>query len=103
MKFLAILTVLSVLTDGTLSQTVGKIYFEFFPVTKCDKLPRVYIPSLGKIEGSYGVSLKGRTFSKFEGVPYAQPPVGRLRFRVSCVIYVIVTSSDNEYCRNQCS
>jgi hypothetical protein len=86
MKFLAILTVLSVLTDGTLSQTVGKIYFEFFPVTKCDKLPRVYIPSLGKIEGSYGVSLKGRTFSKFEGVPYAQPPVGRLRFRVSCVI-----------------
>ncbi|XP_068913115.1 venom carboxylesterase-6-like [Tenebrio molitor] len=65
MKFLAILTVVNVLTD----------------VTKCDALPRVHIPSLGKIEGSYGVSLKGRTFSKFEGVPYAQPPVGRLRFR----------------------
>ncbi|XP_025830539.1 venom carboxylesterase-6-like [Agrilus planipennis] len=34
---------------------------------------------LGKIRGTYGVSVQGRTYSAFQGVPYAEPPIGKYR------------------------
>uniref|UniRef100_A0A1Y1LR71 Carboxylesterase type B domain-containing protein n=1 Tax=Photinus pyralis TaxID=7054 RepID=A0A1Y1LR71_PHOPY len=36
--------------------------------------------SLGQIRGFYTTSFEGRTFSAFEGIPYAKPPIGDLRF-----------------------
>ncbi|KAB0795801.1 hypothetical protein PPYR_09862 [Photinus pyralis] len=36
--------------------------------------------SLGNIRGYHTFSLEGRRFSAFEGIPYAQPPIGHLRF-----------------------
>lgn len=36
--------------------------------------------SLGQIRGFYTTSFDGRTFSAFEGIPYAKPPIGDLRF-----------------------
>nr|CAI5847819.1 unnamed protein product [Callosobruchus analis] len=42
-------------------------------------LPRVSIPQ-GALQGFYKSSYHGRTFSAFEGIPYAKPPVGDLRF-----------------------
>lgn len=44
--------------------------------------PRVVTP-LGGIRGFWKHSFNGRKFMAFEGIPYAQPPVGDLRFRVS--------------------
>lgn len=44
--------------------------------------PKVLIPSLGEIFGSRMTSSSGRKFSAFRGVPYAEPPVGQLRFKV---------------------
>lgn len=38
---------------------------------------------LGKVRGAYKTSHFGRTFAAFEGVPYAKPPIGNLRFEVS--------------------
>lgn len=43
--------------------------------------PRVTTP-LGKIEGYYRTSYGGRRFEAYEGIPYAQPPTGELRFEV---------------------
>ncbi|RZC40529.1 COesterase and/or Abhydrolase 3 domain containing protein [Asbolus verrucosus] len=43
--------------------------------------PEVNLPNLGKIQGSFGKSLNGRSFFSFEGVPYAHPPVGKYRFK----------------------
>jgi len=43
--------------------------------------PKVLIPSLGEIFGSRMTSSTGRKFSAFRGVPYAEPPVGQLRFK----------------------
>jgi len=34
----------------------------------------------GKVEGELSFSTNGRVFSTFNGIPYAKPPVGKLRF-----------------------
>ncbi|XP_060536329.1 venom carboxylesterase-6-like isoform X2 [Cylas formicarius] len=41
--------------------------------------PELGLPQ-GRIKGTYKKSYKGRTYSAFEGIPYATPPVGDLRF-----------------------
>jgi carboxylesterase type B len=48
-----------------------------------ERLPMVTIPKLGQVRGSKMVSVAGKMFYAFRGIPYAQPPVGDLRFRVS--------------------
>jgi hypothetical protein len=37
----------------------------------------------GKMQGTKMTSRNGRTFYAFLGIPYATPPVGPLRFKVS--------------------
>ena len=37
---------------------------------------------LGPMIGSYMTSDSGRTISAFRAIPYAKPPVGKLRFKV---------------------
>jgi len=44
--------------------------------------PMVTIPALGQVRGSILVSVNGRRFLAFRGIPYAKPPVGNLRFQV---------------------
>nr|CAH0110476.1 unnamed protein product [Daphnia galeata] len=46
-----------------------------------ERLPLVTIPKLGQVRGSKMVSVSGKMFYAFRGIPYAQPPVGDLRFR----------------------
>ncbi|XP_026327679.1 venom carboxylesterase-6-like [Hyposmocoma kahamanoa] len=41
--------------------------------------PTVEVPG-GSLEGIWEETIKGRTFASFERVPYAEPPVGGLRF-----------------------
>lgn len=43
-------------------------------------LPQVETP-LGTIEGHIGKTVSGKSYYAFEGVPYAQPPLGKLRFK----------------------
>lgn len=38
---------------------------------------------LGKIKGHLKKSYTGRKYEAFEGIPYAQPPIGERRFQVS--------------------
>lgn len=47
-----------------------------------DKEPAVRIGH-GLLQGSWKISTKGRPFASFEGIPYARPPVGKNRFKVS--------------------
>ncbi|KAL2720426.1 venom carboxylesterase-6-like [Vespula squamosa] len=42
--------------------------------------PRVKTP-LGGIQGYYKISADGRSYEAYEGIPYAIPPVGKLRFK----------------------
>lgn len=51
-------------------------------VTSNVDLPKVKTP-LGGIKGYYKVSQYGRLYAAYEGVPYARPPVGKLRFEVT--------------------
>jgi carboxylesterase type B len=43
--------------------------------------PKVHIEQ-GELEGAVLTSRNGRTFAAFQGIPYAEPPVGNLRFKV---------------------
>lgn len=36
----------------------------------------------GKLKGRIGTDYDGRRYYSFQGIPYAKPPVGKLRFRV---------------------
>ncbi|XP_046828969.1 venom carboxylesterase-6-like [Vespa crabro] len=42
--------------------------------------PKVKTP-LGGIQGYYKISADGRSYEAYEGIPYAIPPVGKLRFK----------------------
>ncbi|XP_058800337.1 carboxylic ester hydrolase-like [Phymastichus coffea] len=42
--------------------------------------PSVKTP-LGKIRGYYKISENGNLYEAYEGIPYARPPIGKLRFR----------------------
>lgn len=37
---------------------------------------------LGPVRGNQRISYLGDRFLSFRGIPYAQPPIGKLRFRV---------------------
>lgn len=43
----------------------------------------------GLIKGKYATTKKGRIFASYTGIPYAEPPLGPLRFLVSlfCLYY----------------
>lgn len=55
--------------------------------------PTVTTP-IGKIEGHVGITVNLNPFYKFEGVPYAKPPVGELRFEVRIEYTSIQSPSD---------
>jgi hypothetical protein len=44
--------------------------------------PIVNLEHLGSVEGYYMRVISGRQIYAFEGIPYAEPPTGELRFRV---------------------
>ena len=44
---------------------------------------KVQLPDGGKLVGRYLTSDSGRGIRAFMGVPYAEPPIGELRFKVS--------------------
>lgn len=46
-----------------------------------EKVPRVQT-SLGKVKGYYKLSYKKQLYEAYEGIPYALPPIGNLRFEV---------------------
>lgn len=41
---------------------------------------------LGKVRGYNRATFNGRQFHAFEGIPYAQPPIGKLRFQVKNIL-----------------
>ena len=48
----------------------------------------VILTPLGTVQGYHKTSHEGRTFSAFEGIPFAKPPLGNRRFEVSTTITV---------------
>lgn len=36
----------------------------------------------GKLKGKTGTDLTGKQYYAFQGIPYAKPPIGNLRFKV---------------------
>lgn len=58
--------------------------------------PVVDIPTLGRLVGSQLSSASGRKFHAFRAIPYALPPVGDHRFKVSIFI-------NSFHCKNMSS
>lgn len=40
------------------------------------------ITGQGKVKGSISYDASGEKYYKFQGIPYAKPPIGLLRFKV---------------------
>lgn len=44
--------------------------------------PPLVKTSSGKVQGYWAESYDGRQYAAFEGIPYAEKPLGKLRFEV---------------------
>lgn len=42
----------------------------------------------GELAGTIKVNINGGQFHSFQGVPYAKPPIGNLRFKVHMALYI---------------
>lgn len=67
---------------------IFKILFVFYFIHNyCDgrtsEVLKVTLPNKGKLVGRYLTSQNGTGFRAFMGVPYAEPPIGELRFKVN--------------------
>jgi carboxylesterase type B len=63
----------------------------------------VNIPKLGLLLGSQTKSSTGKGIYAFRGIPYAQPPVGELRFNGRYLkMYVLYTLYTQYYIENIC-
>ena len=69
------------------------IFSTFFLISKVLSLDKdkayANIPKLGEIYGHHKISARGRQYVAFEGIPYAQPPIGDLRFQVITILILI--------------
>lgn len=51
--------------------------------TITSNLLRITLPNNSKLIGRYATSQNGNGIRAFMGIPYAKPPIGNLRFKVS--------------------
>lgn len=43
----------------------------------------------GELQGGEGITENGKKYFYFKGIPYAEPPIGDLRFKVSFTNYLL--------------
>lgn len=60
------------------------LLIRLYCLVAANQFPVVEIES-GPISGILSKTWKGRTIYSFQGIPYATPPVGKLRFQVNFV------------------
>lgn len=60
------------------------LIFYYVADRKFSKKPRTKIFRItpGKIQGVISISREGREYHEFVAIPYAKPPIGKLRFEV---------------------
>lgn len=55
--------------------------------SKSDNITRMECPVVstrqGRLKGRTAIDHFGRTYYSFQGIPYAKPPLGELRFKVN--------------------
>lgn len=44
----------------------------------------------GIVKGVWKLSTNGRYYASFEGIPFAAPPIGRLRLKVSFYLFTFI-------------
>lgn len=66
-----------------------------FVLTFISEELRVTLPNGSKLVGRYLRSFSGRTIKGFTNIPYAKPPIGPLRFKVSFISYGFSPISHN--------
>lgn len=62
-------------------------------LNELDSIYPIVQTKYGKIKGYSLASRRNRTFYAFKGIPYAAPPTGDLRFRVSIYFFILTSPS----------
>lgn len=73
--------------EFSLELTAGAKFFQnwnFFDMDFSEKMLKTIVKTVtGNIRGQILRDIEGNQYLSFRGVPYAKPPVGKLRFKVS--------------------
>lgn len=81
--------------------------WQCFVIVYCDDYcdPLMVRTSDGMVKGIYQRTyLDNKTYIAFKGIPYAQPPVGELRFRVIlCFYYIFFEKNQLRECQTEIS
>lgn len=75
--------------DETISRSVlVNILLNFFYFyCNCDQISEpVVVTKQGAVQGKIDNGVNGQNFFSFQGIPYAEPPIGELRFKVCILI-----------------
>lgn len=83
MKLCVVVAVISLTICSTVNKISGRTSNEL----------RVSLPNGSKLVGRHLRSHDGKGIRAFMGIPYAEPPVGDLRFRVSFICNLICSKN----------
>lgn len=81
--------IFSNIREFVIIESIKMFYFLLLLPLICNNVFSEELPILklaqGNVQGTIRKNLLGGTFYAFQGIPYAQPPIGSLRFKVNMI------------------
>ena len=63
------------------------LFLNLLKLGVCEEETIIVNLSQGQLRGKVATTFRGLDYYSFQGVPYANPPIGELRFKVNCYMF----------------